>query len=304
MVAPLASLAHLQTFLAVYRSGSLTAAAAQLHLSQPAVSGHLRALEAERGRPLFMRQARGVTPTPEADALAADTAPHLDALESVRHSSTASAVTATVHLGGPADMLAARALPSLSPLLDRHVRIRTRTGPAEPLLHALANDELDLVIATRRIPHPRISFELLFVESLVLIAAPRWATRLTQQTIRAVPALLDDIPLVAFDEDLALAREYWHAQFGRTIRHRASLTVADLRAVCATVAAGAGIGVVPRYLAADQLTAGTLVDLAPSDKPTTNTIHLAYRKTTVARSGVEQVRRLLLHTAHGWEHGR
>jgi DNA-binding transcriptional LysR family regulator len=299
-----APLAHLQTFLAVYRSRSLTAAAARLHLSQPAVSGHLRALEAERGRTLFVRHARGVAPTPEADTLAADIAPHLDALEAVRHSATVSTIPATVHLGGPADLLAARALPSLSPLLDRRIRIRTRTGPAEPLLQALANDQLDLVIATRRVPHPRLRFEPLFKESLVLIAAPRWATRLTPQTIRAVPTLLDEIPLVAFDEDLALAREFWNAQFRRTIRNTPSLTVADLRAVCATVAAGAGIGIVPRYLAADHLANGTLVDLAPNNRPTTNTIHLAHHAAAITRAGVEQVKRLLLRTAHGWEHGR
>lgn len=300
----MASLAHLQTFLAVYRSGSVTAAAARLHLSQPAVSGHLRALEAERGRPLFIRQARGVSPTPEAEALAADIAPHLDALEGIRHGSAVSATPATVHLGGPADMLAARALPSLASLLDRHVQIRTRVGPAEPLLEALAADQLDLVLATRRVPHPQLVFQPLFTESLVLIAAPRWATRLSPQAIRANPALLDEIPLVAFDEDLALARELWTGQFRHAINHRPALTVADLRAVCATVAAGAGIGVVPRYLAAEHLARGTLVDLALSDRPPTNTIHLASRTPPTTRAGVEQVKRLLLHTAQGWEHAR
>ncbi len=280
----MASLAHLQTFLAVYRAGSLTAAASRLHLSQPAVSGHLRALETERGRPLFMRQARGVAPTPEADALAADVAPHLDALEAIRHSATVSTAPATVHLGGPADMLAARALPSLAPLLDRRIQIRTRTGPAEPLLQALADDQLDLVLATRRVPHARLTFQPLFTESFVLIAAPRWASRLTPQTIRSNPALLDEIPLVAFDEDLALARELWTAQLRHTINHRPALTVADLRAVCATVVAGAGIGVVPRYLAAEHLADGTLVDLAPNDRPPTNTIHLAYRTPATTRT--------------------
>ena len=82
------------------------------------------------------------------------------------------------------------------------------------------------------------------------------------------------------------------------------MTVADLRAVCATVAAGAGIGVVPRYLAAEHLARGTLVDLALSDRPPTNTIHLASRTPPTTRAGVEQVKRLLLHTAQGWEHAR
>jgi DNA-binding transcriptional LysR family regulator len=301
----MASLAHLQTFLAVYRSGSLTAAAAQLHLSQPAVSGHLRALEAERGRPLFLREPRGVAATSEAHALAAAVAPHLDALEVIRQQPTSSQVPMTVHVGGPADLLAARALPSLAPLLNSRIRVRTRTGIAEPLLEALARDELDLVIATRSVPHPQLTFEPLFVETLVLIAAPRWAARLAPQAIETNPVLLEDIPLVAFDEDLALARDLWASRFGRSRRLPvASLTVADLRAVCATVAAGAGIGVVPRYIAADALATGSVVEIAFTDRPATNTIHLAERITTTRRAGVEQVKHLLHHAAPGWERGR
>jgi DNA-binding transcriptional LysR family regulator len=60
------SLDLLRTFLAVYREGSLTRAAQRLSLSQPAVTGQLKTLEAELGRPLFTRLPRGVEPTPAA----------------------------------------------------------------------------------------------------------------------------------------------------------------------------------------------------------------------------------------------
>ncbi|HEU5090652.1 MAG TPA: LysR family transcriptional regulator, partial [Roseiflexaceae bacterium] len=38
---------HLQTFLAVVEAGNYSAAAERLHMSQPAVSQHIRALEAQ-----------------------------------------------------------------------------------------------------------------------------------------------------------------------------------------------------------------------------------------------------------------
>lgn len=47
-------------------TGSLTAAAARLNLSQPSVSRLLADLEREFGCPLFVRESRGVKPTPEA----------------------------------------------------------------------------------------------------------------------------------------------------------------------------------------------------------------------------------------------
>jgi len=58
------SLDLLRTFQAVYRAGTLTSAARLLGMSQPSVTGQLRALEDTIGQPLFLRRARGVVATP------------------------------------------------------------------------------------------------------------------------------------------------------------------------------------------------------------------------------------------------
>src|SRR6266511_5032150 len=50
----------LETFVEVARYGSVTRAAETLYLSQPSVSGRLRALESELGEPLLIRTPRGV----------------------------------------------------------------------------------------------------------------------------------------------------------------------------------------------------------------------------------------------------
>jgi molybdate transport repressor ModE-like protein len=50
----------LRSFLAVAQCGKVSAAAKQLHLSQPAVTAHLRRLEEIVGKPLFSRSSRGV----------------------------------------------------------------------------------------------------------------------------------------------------------------------------------------------------------------------------------------------------
>jgi len=51
-------LRHLEIFLAVDQSGSLTAAAAQLHMTQPALSHWLSDIEDVVGQPLFLRNRR------------------------------------------------------------------------------------------------------------------------------------------------------------------------------------------------------------------------------------------------------
>src|SRR6186997_2782954 len=55
---------------AVARHGSVTAAARELHYSQPSVTHHLRRLEAETGAQLLQRVGRGVRLTPAGRLLA------------------------------------------------------------------------------------------------------------------------------------------------------------------------------------------------------------------------------------------
>lgn len=61
-----------RVFDAIWRTGSLTLAAEQLHLTQPAVSNALARLREHFGDALFRRQGRRVVPTARAQAIADD----------------------------------------------------------------------------------------------------------------------------------------------------------------------------------------------------------------------------------------
>lgn len=73
-MAALPSLRTLQAFEAVARLGAVGAAATELGISQPAVSQHLRRLEAELGLPLVKRTGTGIALTEAGRAYAADLA--------------------------------------------------------------------------------------------------------------------------------------------------------------------------------------------------------------------------------------
>jgi LysR family transcriptional regulator, low CO2-responsive transcriptional regulator len=62
---------RLQTFLAVYEGGSVRAAAESLHVTPPAVSAAISALEAALGAPLFAKAGRGIVPTDAGTTFAA-----------------------------------------------------------------------------------------------------------------------------------------------------------------------------------------------------------------------------------------
>src|SRR6267142_3309814 len=73
----------LRTFIAIYRSGSVSAGASRRGLSQPAASQQLASLERRVGLPLFTRTPQGVEPTPRGRELHAQVADSLDRLEPV-----------------------------------------------------------------------------------------------------------------------------------------------------------------------------------------------------------------------------
>jgi DNA-binding transcriptional LysR family regulator len=71
VMALLRSAGLLRSFLAVARSGNLSAAARELAVSQPALTKSVRKLEQQVGMPLFERRARGMTLTPSGATLLA-----------------------------------------------------------------------------------------------------------------------------------------------------------------------------------------------------------------------------------------
>ncbi|GAA3145571.1 LysR family transcriptional regulator [Streptomyces rectiviolaceus] len=294
----------LRTFLAVYRSGSFTAAARLLGLSQPTVTTQIRALERQVDRELFERLPRGVAPAPYADALAARVVDPLDALAAVTgHGGPFDGAPAEpVHLAGPAEMLCHCALPALAPLVEKGVRLRVTTGLTDPLLDELRAGRHDLVIATARPRGRSLSSVPLADEEFVLVAAPSWAERIGGPARIAAdgPGVLLGVPLVTYAEDLPIARRYWRHVFGKRLACEASVTVPDLRGVLSAVIAGAGFSVLPRYLCRDALAADTLVLLHdPQDAPI-NTGFLVQRPGSADNPHVTLVRDHLIQSARAW----
>ncbi|WP_043652227.1 LysR family transcriptional regulator [Nocardia thailandica] len=297
-------LTQLRTFLAVYRAGSMTAGARQAGVSQPTVTQQLQALERRLGRPLFERLPRGVAPTPAADDLAARIAEPLDALAAAFGTGPAELAPAPeppVLLGGPADFLADRAIPSLAPLIAEGVRVHVRTGLTDDLLAALHAGGLDLVVATVRPRGRTVTAEPLCDETFVLVAAPGVAARIDRAALAADgPAALAGVPLLTYAVDVPILRRYWRHVFGVRLDTRPALVVDDLRAVLAAVVAGAGVSVLPDYLCAPELAAGGLVALLTPDDPPINTAFLARRPGMPARPHVDLVARRLRAAAAGW----
>jgi DNA-binding transcriptional LysR family regulator len=288
---------QLRTFLAVHRSGSFTAAAHLLGLSQSTVTTQIRALETRLGRELFERRARGVAPLPYAEELAAQVASPLDHLSGLAEDAE-TPVAEPVHLAGPAEFLGAVGMGLLAPLIAGGVQLRVTTGLTDDLLDELRAGRHDLVIATRRPNSRGMVSEPFADEEFVLVAAPAWADRLKG---KALPAALADVPVVAYDAELPIIRRYWRYVFNERLTAPAQLTtIPDLRGIRTAVTAGAGWSVLPKYLCRAELADTTLTLLHQPDEAPLNTAYLVRRPGGSANPHVALVRRHLLAAARSW----
>lgn len=296
-------LALLRTFLEVYRAGSLTGAAPHLGLSQPTVTAQIRTLEAQMGRRLFERLPRGVAPTPVADQLAREVAVHVDALAAIteRDLPDRDPLAKPMHLGGPAELMAARVVPALAELVGRGLRLRIGVGLSDELLAGLAAGRFDLVISTVRPRSRALAATPLADEEFVLVAAPAWAERVGRAGLDDDPvAALRDVPLVAYAEDLPIIRRYWRTVFGTRPAGGAAVVVPDLRAVLAAAVTGSGVTVLPRYLCLRELASGELVALLRPEVPPINTLFLVVRNGTAAQPHIAAVHDRLLERGRSW----
>lgn len=271
---------YLRTFVAVFRTGSFTAAARLVGLSQPAVTSQMQSLERQLGYSLFERRGRRISPTARARTLAAEISPHIDGLEAItgRDDELRGGQPRVLHIGGPAEYLSERVIPLLPRLAEENMEFRVSFGLADALLADLSAGIFDIVVSAI-FPRMRgVESTPLIDEEFVLVASPELRERLPQDHPLTAEEL-KEIPVVAYGDDLAIIRRYWRTVFERPATGlRLVASIPNLRSISEAVAAGLGISVLPRYLIEGYVRTGALVALLEPEIPPLNTLHLATQK--------------------------
>lgn len=285
----------LRTFLSVYRTGSQTAAAKELFLTQPAVSQHLKSLEERIGRPLFKREGKFIKPTVAADQLAFNISTHVDALDDIWQNlrSTQKAMGGTVYLGGIAEFFSVVIAPHLAKLTAQNINIKFEIGH-DILLEKLLSNELDLAQFCMHVVHPGIQVELLYEQEWVLVGAPHWKKQISQSDLgKGDTTALDKIPWIAYDESLLFIKEYYQTIFNKSFNGRVALMVKDLWSVVLAVAGGAGITVLPSYFCQSFLKEKKLTVLYAPPKPLVHRFYLGWKDGAMRNPNVALARKIL-----------
>ena len=181
-------LRDLHIFLTVSQRGSMAQAAAQLGVSQPAVSGVIADLERTLGVPLFERSTRGVKPTMYAREMMDRSVAAFDELkQGIRTlESLADPEAGEVWIGCIESISVLTLPPILQEFMRRYPRVVVhvqRLSPPTLEFRGLCERSLDLVLA-RRPTKPlmngdELSWEPFFDDQLVVVAGARsrWARR-------------------------------------------------------------------------------------------------------------------------------
>ncbi|GAB4209101.1 MAG: hypothetical protein OHK0022_39610 [Roseiflexaceae bacterium] len=284
-----------RSFLAVYRVGTVTGAAEERGLTQPAVTQHIAALEAAVGEALFTRTARRMLPTERGKLLYNRVAQPLETLEqTTRELRRPSENQPLLRLGTPREYFAevAQARLEAAPL-----RLRVQFGMARGLLEALAGSELDAVIAAEQISLRGIEYRRLQDEHFVLVAGPGATPPLVQpqdeSQRRELAAWLLEQPWASYGIDLPIIRRFWRQCFGQRPAIEPKLVIPDLTLIAQAVARDRAVSVLPAYLCAQALAAGRLQLLWEPPEPVTNELWLAYRAAERQRPEIGEILRRL-----------
>ena len=189
---------QLRSFAAVAEVGHLTRAADRLHISQPALSSQIKALEDELGLALFDRTPVGMALTSAGRRLLTQAQSVLAAAQALRHEAGAlrGEITGTVRLGTLADPEFIRIGELLSLTLQKHplIRIELQHEISGAAFQAVSAGELDGSFYYGETTHPSIN-RLALREIAYRIAAPSvWGDRIAAAGWKEVAALPWIIP--------------------------------------------------------------------------------------------------------------
>jgi LysR family transcriptional regulator for metE and metH len=243
---------------AIRDAGTVTAAAARLHLTQPAVSQALGDLERRLGARLFHRGRRRMSPTAAGERLAdaaGDLLAELGRLESEVRGRGAAA-------SGPLRITTQcytcyHWLPAALAELQRRlpdVRLELVPEATRRPFEALLEDEVDVAIVSTAYEHRRIELVPLFRDELVAAMSPhhRFATR---RYLEARNFQHEHLLIHVARENSTVVAEFL-APAGVEPERISALQLTE--ALLESARAGLGIAVVARWAAAPLLASGAL----------------------------------------------
>ncbi len=253
---------HVRTLQEIARHQSFSRAAQALHLSQPAVSHHIRHLERELGQRLLERVGKRAFPTAAGEVLLAHAARAFAELEAARQSlqERRGVVAGRLRVGTGATASTYLLPPLLGRLRARHpdLELVIVTGNSAEMAAAVTAADLDVAVVTLPVRGRAVLVTPLLLDPLVAIAPPLASWR------RRRPLAAADLarePLILYERGGTIRRviDDWFRRSGAT--PRVVMDLGNGEAIKKLVAAGLGLSLVPAMSVRAEVGAGELAAL-------------------------------------------
>ena len=251
--------AKLRAFAAIARCGSVSGAAQELYISQPAVSKHLASLEADVGRSLVVRGRGGATLTPAGEVLA-DYVLRAEAL--LANAERALAAGADAETGTLS--IAASGIPGtyvlpelLAQFRERYpkVEIAAEVTTSAGALELVRAHRVELAVVGGLVVPPELESEPLLDDDVVLIGPPSLGGRRLRRRDLA------GLTWLSREEGSATRAAVETTRWELGLQSVPTLELQSWEAVKLAVGKGAGVAAISRLALEVELESGRLVVL-------------------------------------------
>jgi len=295
-----ATLRQLSAFHAVARLGSVSRAAAELSLTQPAVSIQLKLLTESAGTPLLQREGRGVRLSPAGEVMAGYAGRMLELWREVGDEMATLRGVASGNLRVGAVTTAEYLVPSLLvSFAGQHpnIKLQLRVGNRSEIVRMLAAHEVDIVVMGRPPSELKTQAQPFAKHPMAFIASP-------SHPLMASPKLgLADLaaaPLLARERGSGTRTTLERLFKDAGIALRIGSELSSNEAIKQMCAAGLGVAFVSMHTCALELDAGLLKLLPLAHNPIERqwfVMHLSGRQMPQAATAFEGYL-----VAHGQQH--
>lgn len=287
-----------RTFKAIYDTGSLTAAADLLYISQPGVSLHLNSLEAHVGYKLFDRSTRKMVSTERGKVLynyIQEAVIKLEEAEQHFHKST-SKEKATISIGMCFETFQFT-LESYLPTLQFNVIIKF--GDYPEMLKDLDNGLLDLIITPQKGDYKNLVYTPFFKEKIVVICGVQTPTAeveplLAKKDAASILLWLKQQTWYGTTGDMEHLRRFWHNNFGKRPDFKPNYIVPNMSSIIRCLSGGQGVAVVPDFLCRKEMLEGKVKLLWSGDPVMENTLYFGKRKKSMYTAELQQIEEIFL----------
>ncbi len=269
-------LRHIEVFNAVMLTGSVSAAARLIHVTQPAVSRTLQHAELQLGFALFHRVGGRLQPTAEAQALY----PHIERL--FAQLDEVQRLSASLRSGAGQGELRVLTVLALSYEVFPRAMRRFREKHASVVVHhqalhspqivsSLVLQEADLGFVFSTASHPALAQEVLAQRQVVCVVPKGLLTPKQMKAGRLDMAQLARLPVIALDGQDPLGLLLGNALRESGTGLNAVMTVQTYHVALALAHHGVGVALVERCTAASADT--TRVDVLPLEPALPTAVH-------------------------------